>query len=161
MKAWWAIAAAVVSLAAAGCSTAGHPTAATISTRAHPLASSDQAVALAQWRNRAEVAVASMQDSMRDLGIAMKSADYPAIQTNCHKVSDAATAIGSALPSPDSGLTAVMQGAVDSFRAATQSCEILAPGVSDEQVNGFLASMHRAIDQMDSAMLMMSTPARR
>ena len=152
MKTRWAIAAGILSLALAGCGQAAHPPV----TSANAPAPKDGSFAVEQWRNQSQNAVAAMQDSMRDLGIAMKSADYPAIQTSCHKVSDAARAIGSALPSPDSGLTAAVQGAVDSFTAATQSCGIWAPGVSDQQVGAFMTSMHRAIDQMDTAMLMMS-----
>jgi hypothetical protein len=162
MKAWWAAVAAVASLIVAGCDSATDtPTATPVGPTTASRGGNDpapigQASAIAQWRNRSAAAVASMQDAMRDLGIAMKSADYPAIQADCRKVSDAAKAIGSALPSPDSKLTAAFDGAVNSFTVATGSCGIWVPGVSHEQVNAFLSSMHQAIDQMDTAMYMAS-----
>jgi hypothetical protein len=163
MKALWVLAAAA-SLTApfilAGCTIATEtaapkPVAATAPSAGAPTPS-DPAAALRQWRTRSAAAVASMQDAMRDLGIAIKAADYPAIQANCHKVGDAANAIASALPSPDTRLTAAFDTAVHSFSAATAGCGIWVPGVTDEQANSFMGSMHVAIDQMDTAMFMMS-----
>jgi hypothetical protein len=157
MKAWWAI---TVAMALAGCTFATRtatpkPVAATAPS-AVVWTPSEQASALRQWRNRSAPAVAGVQDSMRDLAIAVKAADYPAIQASCHKVGDAVNAIGSSLPSPDTRLTAAFDTAVHSFTTATAGCGIWMPGVTDDQVNAFMSSMHVAIDQMDTAMYMMS-----
>jgi hypothetical protein len=155
MKALWVVAAAA-SMTLAGCTittetAAPKPVAATV---ASP--TSDPAAALRQWRTHSASAVASMQDAMRDFGISISTADYPAIQANCRKVGDAANAIASALPSPDARVTSALDTAVRSFGTATAGCGIWVPGVTDEQANGFMSNMHLAIDQMDTAMYIMS-----
>jgi len=115
-----AIAAAALSLVAAGCAPQTHTS--NSATTAVTATTTPHAQAVRAW-------VELTRGYMQDLGIALGEAslavskqDYAGLKAACHQAHDAASALQSQIPTPDKELTDALQASLSDFDTASHFC---------------------------------------
>jgi hypothetical protein len=142
----------VCAVAVAGCSataTTG-PTATTGATTwatiAIPTTSSVQA-----WGKANADKFFRLGQEMSDVSQAMKAEDFDALHDACTKISAGIHDMLRAMPTPDVGLTAALQEAMDSLTVAVSQCDGLNPSSSDSDIDQFGGQLRVATGQVNVA----------
>jgi hypothetical protein len=88
---------------------------------------------------------------MSDMAQAEKAGDYNAMHDDCTRVSSGIHDLRHAMPTPDAGLTAALEEAMDSLTVAMSQCEAIGPDSSVQDIDQNTTQLRVATGQLNVA----------
>jgi hypothetical protein len=107
------------------------------------------------WRNEAQPTIDKMNDAMAWFEGAVRSDDYTGAQNACRSFADGVSRLEQQLPSPDDGVTAVLEEAVGHFRDFDRQCVTVNPAMTQNQANTVVSYRDKGIERIKTAVAMM------
>jgi hypothetical protein len=111
--------------------------------------------ALKAWRDQAQPTIDKMNDAMTWFEGAVRSSDYPGALDACRSFADGVGRLERQLPSPDDGVTAVLEEAVGHFRDFDRECLTVNPEMTQEGANAVVSHRDKGIERIKTAVDMM------
>lgn len=94
---------------------------------------------MSEWGATAKPVLTKISTDMYGLASAADNTDLPGLRSTCRTLEGDLDSLDGLLPTPNTGLTTELRGAVDDYRQMTVICRTLSPYSSVDEVNQMTA----------------------
>jgi hypothetical protein len=110
---------------------------------------------LKAWRNKAQPSIDRMNDAMALFEGSVRTSDYPNALNACRAFAGGVESLERQLPTPDDGVTAVLEEAVSRFHDFDRVCQTVNPQMTQDEANTVVAYRDKGVERIKAAVEMM------